>query len=275
MRRTPFSTLRGAKHRATQVASILAASIIGIMVALLPQAALSRQAAQTTLCDAAARDAARQTGVPAAILMALTRMETGRQEAGTGELSPWPWAVNVAGRGHWFRDRDTALGFLRQTRAQSGDSFDVGCFQINHRWHGHAFDTLDQMLNPAQNALYAAQFLKQLHAETGDWSKAAGAYHSRTPRFARIYRARFDRIRRGIVAVPPSMPSNSKGPKPRADIAAPPRSQHRDGRAPGDRMTGYPLLLRGTGALLRGSLVPVSDRAARPFIAQFSDGGVH
>ena len=70
--------------------------------------------------------------------------------------------------------------------------------QINYRWHGHAFPTLDDMFDPEWTATYAAQFLRTLYEERGDWSAAAGAYHSLTPEFANIYRARFDRIVAGL-----------------------------------------------------------------------------
>jgi soluble lytic murein transglycosylase-like protein len=75
----------------------------------------------------------------------------------------------------------------------------VGCFQLNYRWHGAAFDTLDQMLSPDDNADYAAQFLRQLYRESGSWRAAAGLYHSRTPHLKARYLARFDTM---LAAVP-------------------------------------------------------------------------
>ena len=54
------------------------------------------------------------------------------------------------------------------------------------------------MFDPDVGAAYASQFLKSLHAERGDWSLAAGAYHSQTPERAGVYRARFDRILAGL-----------------------------------------------------------------------------
>ena len=56
------------------------------------------------------------------------------------------------------------------------------------------------MFDPDAGAAYAAQFLKSLYAERGDWSAAAGAYHSQTPERAGVYRARFDRILAGLSA---------------------------------------------------------------------------
>ena len=56
--------------------------------------------------------------------------------------------------------------------------------QINYRWHGHAFPSLEAMFDPEWTATYAAQFLRTLYEERGDWSAAAGAYHSLTPELA-------------------------------------------------------------------------------------------
>ena len=66
--------------------------------------------------------------------------------------------------------------------------------QINYRWHGHAFPSLEDMFDPEWTATYAAQFLRTLYEERGSWSEAAGAYHSLSPDKAMTYRARFDRL---------------------------------------------------------------------------------
>lgn len=143
----------------------------------------------SALCDAAAAEAAARHGVPAAVLRALTRTETGR--AREGKLRPWPWTVNFEGEGRWFDGPAEALDWIEARRARGGTSFDVGCFQVNHRWHGEHFDGVEQMFDPRANADYAARFLSDLHAEAGDWTRAAGWYHSRTPEFYNRYRKRF------------------------------------------------------------------------------------
>ena len=43
------------------------------------------------------------------------------------------------------------------------------------------FPSLESMFDPQVGAGYAARFLKSLYAERGNWSAAAGAYHSQTP----------------------------------------------------------------------------------------------
>lgn len=156
-----------------------------------PGTAFAQRSAEL-VCDHAASKAARQTGVPISVLRAITRTETGRTR--DGALQPWPWTVNMEGAGHWFDARGLAQDYTEQHYKRGARSFDVGCFQLNYRWHHHGFPSLEAMFDPERNALYAAEFLRDLYAEFGDWSRAAGAYHSRTPKFATRYRARFDRI---------------------------------------------------------------------------------
>lgn len=146
----------------------------------------------TQICDAAAQDGARTHEVPLDVLRALTRTETGRAKG--GKLSPWPWTVNMEGAGFWFDTRAEALAFVRKRHAGGARSFDVGCFQINFRWHGDAFESIEAMFDPIINARYAARFIAELKSEGRDWTSAAGAYHSRTPGFAEKYKDRFTRI---------------------------------------------------------------------------------
>jgi hypothetical protein len=234
------------------------------------------------VCLAAADAAADAAGVPRAVLRALTRTETGRTRGGT--LQPWPWTVNMEGAGHWFETRAEALAYVEREQARGARSFDVGCFQINHRWHGQHFASVDAMFDPATNAAYAARFMGELFAETGDWSRAAGFYHSRTPEFYNRYRSRFDRLRAAAEAEtgtavasapPPEAPKAPKVRLPRTStetLAAVTTAWHESesaGQSPGGvairllqgreaaprgllvASTGSPLL-RGTGAPLFG-----------------------
>jgi hypothetical protein len=148
------------------------------------------------LCEQAIVAGARRGGVPPEVLHAIALTETGRKAG--GRVRPYPWAINREGKGHWFKSREEALAFAEQSLAAGRRSFDVGCVQINFRWHGHAFPSLDDMFDPEWTATYAAQFLRTLYEERGSWSAAAGAYHSLTPELAQIYRARFDRLLAGL-----------------------------------------------------------------------------
>ena len=130
-------------------------------------------------------------GIPDNILLGI-----GLQEAGVtreGGLTIWPWAVNAAGDGRIFESRAAALDWVEAQRAAGVDSIDVGCMQINLRWHPGAFDGAAQGFDPAANVDYAARFLKQLFEKTGDWKTAAGSYHSFTPEKREIYLAALTR----------------------------------------------------------------------------------
>ena len=169
-----------------------------LFLALAPPHAVRADDAEysAALCERALANGARRGGVPPEILHAISLTETGRNTGGT--LRPWPWAINREGKGFWFDTREEALEFGRRSLAEGRKSFDVGCTQINYRWHGHAFTSLEQMFDPEATATYAAQFLRTLYEERGSWSEAAGAYHSLTPALATKYRARFDRLLAGL-----------------------------------------------------------------------------
>lgn len=205
------------------------------------------------LCLLAAQDASRLSGVPLSVLLAVTLTETGRTEGGT--TRPWPWTVNMEGEGHWFATREEALAFAEARRAQGSQSFDVGCFQVNWRWHGENFVSVEQMLDPLANASYAAGFLKTLQAETGDWSAAAGSYHSRTPEYAARYRGRFDAFRTAAVAAGADEGYLS-GPVALAETRL---AQGPDAKPLQPRLNTFPLLQASGDAPRLGSLVPLGD----------------
>ncbi|MFV0245947.1 MAG: transglycosylase SLT domain-containing protein [Qingshengfaniella sp.] len=191
------------------------------------------QASPTETCGQAAARAAHDTGVPVEVLMAVSLTETGRRT--DGQLHAWPWALNVAGEGFWLPTREAALAKIRTLRAADQRNFDVGCFQINYRWHGQAFTSFEEMIDPEINARYAADFLARLYAESGDWSRAAGSYHSMTPELAARYRQTFDRHYAAL--------SEPGTPLPGLVIR-----QHRENR--------FPLLQGGAGNARPGSLFP-------------------
>lgn len=163
--------------------------------------------ASNNTCDRAARVAARQHDIPVDILLAITRVETGRKVGASFE--PWPWTVNMEGTGHWFDTKDQALAYVFTRFNAGARSFDIGCFQINYKWHSQAFRSIEDMFDPNIGADYAARLVKQHFARLGSWSAAAGAYHSKTPEFSRRYAARFDAVRRTFSAPPDTKPTHA------------------------------------------------------------------
>ena len=139
------------------------------------------------VCIAAIRHAEAAHGIPTDLLLAI-----GLQEAGMsykGSMTIWPWSLNVEGRGFRFNTRAEAEAFLANELAQGTRSIDVGCLQVNLRWHPDAFPSPAAGFDPAPNADYAARFLRGLYLETGDWLQAAGRYHSATPGLRDTYLA--------------------------------------------------------------------------------------
>lgn len=143
-------------------------------------------------CLSAAAQAAQAEGVPLDMLVTLALVESGR-DMGRG-LAPWAWAVHAQGRGHWAEQRADALALAQAALNTGTTNIDLGCFQINYRWHGAQFATLDAMLDPLENAHYAARLLRSHRDRLGSWDAAIGAYHSGTPELADAYRARFARL---------------------------------------------------------------------------------
>jgi len=161
-------------------------------------AATESPVATAATCERVAEEAARRSGVPVSVLKAITLTETGRKTE--GKFRPWPWTVNMEGAGHWFDTLDEARAYVFKEFKRGARSFDVGCFQINYKWHNEAFSSIDEMFDPLANALYAAKFLSDLYTETGSWNAAAGAYHSRTKEYADRYAARFADLRQRYAA---------------------------------------------------------------------------
>ena len=187
------------------------------------------------LCDDAARIAAQDSPVPLDVLLAITRVETGR--GADGMLRPWPWTINQAGSGHWFDTMAEATAAAETALTSGTGNLDIGCFQVNHRWHAENFASLDAMFDPLTNARYAARFLSDLYAETGDWPAAIAAYHSRSEGAATRYLEKIETVMADL---------------PETPLAEPPRDN------------SFPLLkvgAKGSG----GSLVP-RQSGRRPLI---------
>jgi hypothetical protein len=150
--------------------------------------------------------------------------------------------MNRAGESRYFDRREDLVAAAEGALAEGARNFDLGCFQINHRWHAGNFASLEAMVDPSENALYAARFLARLHEETGDWAAAAAAYHSRTPEHAERYRARFDA----------ALARLEGGGGAEAGVVA------------AARVNRFPLLQGGAGR--GGSAVPLPDGPARPLV---------
>ena len=139
------------------------------------------------LCRPAVALAEQTHGVPARLLAAISRVESGRRDPVSGDWRPWPWTVNAEGQGSFYDTKAQAIAAVRDMQARGIRSIDVGCNQVNLMHHPDAFASLEQAFDPQANANYAATFLTQLFGQAGDWGKAAARYHSATPELAADY----------------------------------------------------------------------------------------
>ncbi len=165
---------------------IVAAAVL-CTVLFLTGARPARAGAGET-CRDQAMTAERVAGIPAGLLLAIGKRESGRFDPQAGGMLPWPWAVNRAGEGRLFESREAAMAYVAAAQQSGNPSIDVGCFQINLKSHPLAFASLDEAFDPAANAAYAARFLAELHDRTGSWETAVASYHSSTPSFGIPYR---------------------------------------------------------------------------------------
>jgi hypothetical protein len=149
---------------------------------------LSEMLDPTHLCRAAVAVVEREAGTPPGLLAAIARVESGKRDAATGAVNPWPWTINAEGRGSLFPTKAAAIAAVRELQAQGVRSIDIGCMQVNLHHHPNAFPSLEVAFDPLANARYGAKFLGELQSTRNDWMAAAGAYHSQTPERAAGYR---------------------------------------------------------------------------------------
>lgn len=142
------------------------------------------------ICRAETLKVERDLGIPNQLLGAISLAETGRWDNRREESFAWPWTVMAEGRGRYFDSKADAVAEVEQLLDRGITNIDVGCMQINLYYHGGAFADLNEAMDPATNAAYAGEYLKNLHSAAGSWTTAAGYYHSTTPERSAAYRER-------------------------------------------------------------------------------------
>ena len=160
---------------------------LGVLAAALPGPspawAISAQAFDNAwnLCRLETTRTERRMAIPRHLLTAISLAESGRRDDANGVNVAWPWTVTSGGQGRFFDTKAEALAEVEILMTQGVRNIDVGCMQVNLFYHASAFETLDEAFDPRANTTYAATYLKSMHAATGDWTDAAGYYHSTTP----------------------------------------------------------------------------------------------
>ena len=141
----------------------------------------------------------KKNSIPTHLLAAIATTESGRYHKTLGMNVPWPWTINVEGKGYYFDSKAEAIAQTQNYLARGYRSIDVGCMQVNLKHHPKAFANLNQAFDPATNVAYSAKFLRENYASFGDWIKATAAYHSRTPVHGQRYLGEIERSWNRIV----------------------------------------------------------------------------
>jgi hypothetical protein len=150
----------------------------------------SKPANPWTMCAKATNLIERQEGIPRQLLRAISKIESGRLHPRKKIVMAWPWTVMAEGRGRYLANKEEAIAEVEALLDRGVSNIDVGCMQINLRYHPQAFRDLDEAFDPIANVGYSATFLKSLVAEHRTWSKAVAHYHSANPERYLTYRAK-------------------------------------------------------------------------------------
>ncbi len=161
---------------------------------------------QAADCRLAAQRVEQEAGLPAGMLQAIGRVESGQ----------WPWSVGEPGSSRSFTTPGGAIDWVERRQAAGARSIDVGCFQVNLMYHPDAFASLPEAFDPDVNARAAASYLLALHARLPAWDDVVAAYHSATPDRGSAYRARVLAWWRPSSPVPMLAASGAGGWRPEA-----------------------------------------------------------
>ena len=114
------------------------------------------------------------------LLSAIALVESGKFSKQHPTGVAWPWTVSAEGKGKFYPSKQDALAAILELQKKGVENIDVGCMQINLKYHPTAFASTEEALDPSKNVAYAAGFLKKNYQETNSWGEAATRYHSKT-----------------------------------------------------------------------------------------------
>ena len=120
------------------------------------------------------------TDITKKLLISIGKSESGRILKNNKHVI-WPWTVNHAGKSLFFDTKKQMQKYVLKHVELNDYNLDVGCMQINLKWHKNNFKKISDMFAIEPNVSYAASFLLQLKNKHGSWDKAIKHYHSSDP----------------------------------------------------------------------------------------------
>lgn len=112
------------------------------------------------------------------ILYAVALVES-HKHGDQNHVSPWPWAINNAGKSFIPCNQQEAKALLNQMLDQGKRNIDVGIMQVNLRWHGHRVAKPEQLLIPSTNLEIGASVLSEaIQSVPDNLAHGIGRYYS-------------------------------------------------------------------------------------------------
>ena len=121
--------------------------------------------------------------LPNKLLTSIALVESGIKKS---ELKSWPWTLNVSGKSMYFDNKSETIEYLK-SNINLKKSIDVGCMQINTKYHLKNFKDLSHLVEPEENVKYAAIYLLKLYKKYKSWNEAVSRYHSSIPKRKKHY----------------------------------------------------------------------------------------
>lgn len=176
-------------------AAVLAALATGIPASAQPTPSKPANYSENSgICRQAIRDTERALRLPIGIMQAISLAESGRWDKSSRSHFAWPWTVMAHGKGRFYPDKATAIAAVRKLQAGGLKNIDVGCMQVNLKYHPKAFSNLEAAFDPATNARYAAGLFARLRTANKSIMRAVAHYHSTTRARNRPYTKKVMRL---------------------------------------------------------------------------------
>ena len=131
-------------------------------------------------CEKTIKSIELQTDIPKGLLLGIGKAEAIRKI--NNKYIIWPWTINHAGKSMFFDTKKQMRDYVFKNLKRNDFNIDVGCMQINIRWHKNNFKKIADMFEVSPNISYATSFLLQLKKKYGSWDKAIKHYHSSDPK---------------------------------------------------------------------------------------------
>ena len=157
-----------------------ASIIFTISFLILAKEAFADNIDKLKLCENTIESVELQTDIPKGLLLGIGKAEAIRKI--NNKYIIWPWTANHAGKSLFFDNKEQMKNYVFKNLKRKDFNIDVGCMQINIKWHKNNFKKISDMFEVNPNISYAASFLKQLKNKHGSWDKAIKHYHSSDPK---------------------------------------------------------------------------------------------